>query len=192
MSTRLIVFLIVLGAQVAVPMGFILKHERTLLAGQTHRFRTAPVDPIDPFQGRYVIINLADQQVNVRQGIETRNLHTNRRGFAQFETDEDGFSYFSNWSIDRPPSGEYLRTKLAKHGQVHAASEKINGSWRIEIPFNRYYMKETLAPLAERLVQQRDREIECWVEVKLLNGHAVVSQLFIDGLPVQDAIRSND
>jgi len=188
MSLRMILFLVVVGAQMAVPLSFILKHERTLSLGEIHRFRTVPIDPVDPFQGRYVIVNLADREVDLKSENEMINLNLEQRGYARVEVDSDGFSHFSTWNSHRPTSGSFLRTKLAKHGRLARPRPEGSTRWPIEIPFNRFYMAEAIAPLAERLVRSRGQEIDCWVEVKLYAGHAVITDLYVDGIPVREAI----
>ncbi len=48
------VLTLVIVAQFAAVGSLIAKHERVLREGTVHRFRTRPIDPADPFQGRYV------------------------------------------------------------------------------------------------------------------------------------------
>jgi len=54
---RLIVFVLVAFAQLAVPGSLIWKREHTLRQGNVWKFRTAPVDPVDVFRGRYVALH---------------------------------------------------------------------------------------------------------------------------------------
>jgi uncharacterized membrane-anchored protein len=55
-SWRLLVFAVVGLAQLAVPASLIWKREQTLRHGSVWKFRTAPVDPVDAFRGRYVAL----------------------------------------------------------------------------------------------------------------------------------------
>ena len=55
-SWRLLVFALVGLAQLAVPASLIWKREQTLRHGSVWKFRTAPVDPVDAFRGRYVAL----------------------------------------------------------------------------------------------------------------------------------------
>lgn len=191
MSLRLGIFLAVVLVQLAVPLSFILKHERTLAKGETLRFRTRPVDPVDPFQGRYVIINLADRAVTISPEQE-RHAPIKRRsrqaGYAQITVDADGWASFSDWTTTPPADGPYLATHLSKYGRIFAEIDGEPDSYRIEIPFNRYYMPEHLAPRAERLVGRGREEFDCWVEVNLHNGHAVITGLYLDDRPIEEAV----
>lgn len=187
MTLRLGIFLAVVLAQVSVPLSFIVKHERTLAAGETHRFRTTPVDPVDPFQGRYVIVNLADQRVDIPADVKLGRLNR-QRGFARIETDESGWTQFSTWHQEPPNNGSYLQTYLYQYGRFAPRATEDTGTHVIEIPFNRFYMTEDLAPLAEQLVRRRNEDVDCWVEVKVHRGHAVITGLYLDDRPIEQAI----
>src|SRR5215467_3604576 len=51
-------FLCLALAQLAVPASMIARRELTLQYGRQYRFQTAPIDPSDPFRGRYVALQL--------------------------------------------------------------------------------------------------------------------------------------
>ena len=46
-------------AQLAVPGWMIYKHESVMREGAVYKFRTAPIDPRDPFRGEYVVLDFA-------------------------------------------------------------------------------------------------------------------------------------
>lgn len=54
---RWLLFALLCVAQWAVPLAMVQRAERTLSEGTAYRFRTAPVDPADPFRGRYVTLD---------------------------------------------------------------------------------------------------------------------------------------
>ena len=58
-SLRLLLFLVVGLAQLAVPASVVWKRTQTLKEGRVWKFRTAPVDPEDAFRGRYVSLQFA-------------------------------------------------------------------------------------------------------------------------------------
>src|SRR5438067_7585866 len=53
----LIVFVVVAVAQLVVPVKMILGKETIISTGKEYKFRTAPVDPYDPFRGKYITLN---------------------------------------------------------------------------------------------------------------------------------------
>ncbi len=50
----LVAFILVALAQLYVPTKMILNRENVLANGTDFKFRTAPIDPNDPFRGKYV------------------------------------------------------------------------------------------------------------------------------------------
>ena len=61
MSTRLRLTLLVILAllQIGITASSILKYESTLRTGTLYRIPTMPIDPADPFRGRYVAVRPA-------------------------------------------------------------------------------------------------------------------------------------
>jgi uncharacterized membrane-anchored protein len=53
---RLVAFLLLVALQAAVVVGFVVREERHLAAGQEVVLRAAPVDPRDPLRGDFVIL----------------------------------------------------------------------------------------------------------------------------------------
>ena len=49
---RILIFGVVVVAQLAVPAAMVWQREQTLNHGRVWKFRTAPVDPVDVIRGR--------------------------------------------------------------------------------------------------------------------------------------------
>ena len=56
-SRRRLLFVVLVAAQALLPLVLIGWNEQALASGTRVTLRTAPVDPIDPFRGRYVTLN---------------------------------------------------------------------------------------------------------------------------------------
>ena len=65
MNWRMIFFGLLIVAQVAVPLQMIQQRETVLREGELFRFKTEPIDPADPFQGRYVWLQIEDDFVPI-------------------------------------------------------------------------------------------------------------------------------
>src|SRR5690554_461138 len=52
-----IAFILVAIIQLAVPAKMIWDKENVLKSGKEFKFETAPVDPTDPFRGKYIALN---------------------------------------------------------------------------------------------------------------------------------------
>jgi hypothetical protein len=63
----------------------------------------------------------------------------------------------------------------------------------LEIPFNRYYMDEKLAPAAEAAYREHStREVQdVYVTVRVKDGNAALEELYIEGIPIREFLRAN-
>ncbi len=174
-------------AQLAVLGSMIHSHEQVLREGEAFRFKTRPIDPADPFQGRYVALGFDNGTVPAGQG-QISGLRHREPIFATIETGEDGFARFSGWSRERPQSGAYLKTRfLGESLRWNEASKRSESlGIRIDIPFDRFYMDEAKAPRAEAAVRDATRSTNCWATVRILNGRAVVEDVVAKGQSLRD------
>ncbi len=178
----IILLTILVAVQFAVPFSLIRNKERILRNGEVYRFLTRPIDPADPFQGRYVRLAYQHNYIvwNEREPVD---LDYRQRIYAIIEPGEDGFGRFTGWSHQRPASGTYLETRY--RGQHRPWNRATNTNeykgLRIDIPFNRFYMDEAKAPRAERLARRATRDTNCWAEVRILDGQAVIEDVYAEG-----------
>jgi len=169
-------------AQLAVPFSMISKREMTLRTGKLFYFRTEPVDPYDAFRGKYVSLRIKGQRVAVEGGIK---YYRNETAYALITTDDEGFAQVSGISKECPAAGDYFKTKIERNNYDNFVN--------IEIPFDRYYMDENLAPRAEaeyRKHSQRNKS-DAYVAVRIKSGFAVLAELFIEDKPVMEFLRQN-
>jgi len=177
-AVRLSFFAVLVIAQLAVPAWMIVSREWTLRQGNTFKFHTAPVDPYDPFRGRYVALRLEPDEA--RAPVETQ-LDYNQRMVAVLETDAEGYAKVSELRLEPPPEGDFIR--------VHAwprDATMVGIHW----PFDRYYMDERLAPEAEKAYRDHNlrEERNAHVTVRVRSGNAVLEDLFIENVPVREYV----
>ncbi len=170
----LVAFVLTAAAELGVLAGAIERRGTTLARGAVYRFVTRPVDPYDPFRGRYVALAFEQTSAAVPPGI---SLTRRQRVFVPLEIVPDGFTRLGAVSLTRPPGGDYLAADAVPTGDSVA---------RIVLPFDRYYLNERAAPAAEALY--RRARGNTWVTVRVRSGRAVLEELFIDGVPVLDAV----
>lgn len=177
---RVVLLAFVCLAQLAVPAWMLVSRERVLAAGETFRFECAPVDPVDVFRGRYVALAFATNPVTVPEGLR---FAPGQRVFLRVVVGPDGFALLRDPSTTAPSDGAFLRARAH-----HLAG---NGQLSLDLPFDRYYLEEKLAPEAERAYRQRARggARPTHVTVRLLDGRAVLEELYLDGLPVHEFLR---
>ncbi|MGI6100286.1 MAG: GDYXXLXY domain-containing protein [Lentisphaerae bacterium] len=202
----LTIALIGLVAQFGV-MGFmIMQREIALRNGVECRFLTAPVDPYDAFRGRYVSLNLTENN----RMLCDREYARGQRIYVIIGNGTNGYSRIERLAPRPGPDDIYIRTRVAycwpeyreipaitnntalarrSHGRRHV----LTGKYQVhaKLPLDRYYMEEKLAPEAERAYQnasRRDSQPGVLV-VRVWRGMAVIEDLELGGRPIRDVAR---
>jgi uncharacterized membrane-anchored protein len=181
MKMSKLLFAVVVVAQLAAPAWMIVGHELTLRQGVLFKFKTAPVDPYDAFRGRYVALRFEQNTAPLAPG---GKLERGQKVYATLATDKDGFAKFSAVSATPPTDKLYLC--------VHVSW--LNGSnVNLELPFDRYYLGEDLAPAAEQAYWQNNRRGQtnhnAYASVRIRNGSGVIENLFVAGKPIVELAR---
>jgi len=184
-SLRLALFVVVALVQLAVAGGAIVKSELALRTGEAFRFRIQPVDPVDAFRGRYVVIRFAVDRAPAADDLEVRS---GKNVFVPLEVDADEYAAFGQAEVDPPHGRSYLRLRA---GGVSPDEEGNRWVW-VSLPFRRYYMGEDRAPEAERAVRGGRRgQREASVSVRVRNGVGVIEELYIDDVPIHQWLVEN-
>ena len=176
------VFAAAVLAQLGVPVSLIVKHERVLRNGTQHRFRCRPVDPADPFRGRYVVLSFTETSAPLGS---CTNAVQGRKVFATLAqyTDGSGYSHFTGVSTERPREGEYLAVCVQNIYGSNAA---------LSLPFDRYFMEETMAPEAEAAYREALRsgnQESVYATVRVFKGEAVLEDLYIGETPLREHLK---
>lgn len=161
--------------QLAVPAMMIDKRQTTLDEGTPYKFRIGPVDPYDPFLGRYLVLNLEVASYERWRGPA---LERGQTVYAVLETDRDGFARFRNLSMDPPGTRDYLKLRVDwQSGQ----------QVRLQLPFDRYYVEENIAQMAWRVRRPARRQpVPAHIQVRVLEGYGVLEELYFDNRPLMD------
>ncbi|MEM6841874.1 MAG: GDYXXLXY domain-containing protein [Bacteroidota bacterium] len=180
----LILFILLALIQLYVPAKMILSREEVIASGSEYKFKTAPVDPYDPFRGRYITLNFQEIKVPVA------DLSDWKEGddvYAVLGTDEEGFAIFTE-ALKSPPDADqdYLAT------QVEYMVENEEKGLLLILPFNRYYMEEFKAPAAEQAYRDAGNSTgrEAYALVMIKEGEAVLKDVLIDGVPIREYVEN--
>lgn len=188
MKIKQILFMIIIGAQFMVSGSVISRYESILNKGKLFRFRTAPVDPYDPFRGRYVFLSMEEETLNFAITSEITDFASNQNVYALLSSDAQGFSVITDLRKDPPESEDYLKVKYLWSWKNKKKGDQIN----IQMPFKRFYMNEKLAPGAEAAYRSNSRreKKDAYAAVRIKDGLAVIEDLYIEGIPVADYVRN--
>lgn len=176
------VFILIVLAQLYVPVKMILDREAILNKGTAYKFKTEPIDPNDPFRGKYISLRYEEDMIQVQN--ETDWVY-GEMIYAFLTTDSEGYAKIQSVSKVPPTSEQdYLKTKVS-----YVSS---NGSHQLTIdyPFNRYYMEESKAYDAELTYResQLDSNQVAYALVNIKEGEAVLADVLINGVSIREIV----
>ena len=175
-------FILVVLIQLFIPSQMIFNQEMILKKGKAYKFKTQPVDPTDPFRGKYIILNYEIDSYETNDSLWKQNetiyayLTKDSLGFAKIDTISRAL--LSNNKND------YIKTKVEWYSSY---SNRLS----IEFPFNRYYMEETKAYDAEVAVRKRQRDSlpnNTYALVYVKDGEVVLNDVIIDNMSIKDYV----
>jgi uncharacterized membrane-anchored protein len=195
---KYLVLLLIALAQIGVVAWMIGSRERTLANGREVKFVTRPVDPSDPFRGRYVALNFEAE--TFKTDMEP-DLKSGEAGYAVFKVDAEGYASIVTL-VHEPPSHEtryfpvsVRYTEVNAHPNTGSETNAPARTYMLKFPFDRYYMNEKAAPEAESAYREANRVTrgeekkemtrDNYLAVRILDGKAVAEHLYIKGQPIE-------
>ncbi len=175
-----IVFAIMVVAQWWVPTQMILDKEDVIEQGTSFKFETVPLDPFDPYRGKYIDLYYKEESFATKDTTWVRGeilyLHISNGddGFAQVT--EIGHDIQDRWGSD------YIETTVRSY---------YGGDVFFRLPFNRYYMEESKAydaELAHREAQRNSEENKTYALVYVKDGEAVLDDVFINDVSIKEYV----
>jgi uncharacterized membrane-anchored protein len=188
-----IAFSVVVAAQWYVPLSLVTKSEQTLEGGKEFRFRTQPIDPSDPFRGKYITLSFEASAFKLRDTLS----HIYEPGevvFASIGVDSAGYALIDSLYIENPddPSLTILKTRVGYSYIEPEGAQSID----INFPFERLYLEESKASEAERIYWENQRArndstntTTTYAIVRIRDGHAVLVDVMIDERSIVDIVR---
>ncbi|TXE15570.1 GDYXXLXY domain-containing protein [Psychroserpens burtonensis] len=171
-----ILFIILAIAQIAVPAQMIFNREAILKSGTAFKFKTEPVDPSDPFKGKYISLNYELDNFKTKDTIWMRNQEV----YISITNDSLGFAKVISASLENPKKGDFLKAKVNSYSEYDSIL-------RFSLPFNEFYMEETKAYSAELAYREAQRDSlpdNTFALVYIKNGDAVLDNVFINEIPI--------
>ena len=174
-----ILFIVLAIVQISVPAYMINRNETTLTEGGLYKFKAAPIDPYDPFKGRFVRLRLEESEIAAP---DAHLYFSGQKVYALLHKDKEGYAKITKLVSEKPDSENYLKTRI-----VSAYNKKI----RLDLQFSRFYLNEKDAPLAEKAYRENvrnNKKRNAYVAVRIKNGFPVIEDLYIDHKPVREYI----
>ena len=177
-------FILLVIVQLYIPAKMVFDSEDILKTGTEYKFRTAPMDPNDPFRGKYIELDFSASTFEISEDEEWLN---DEDIFVSITTDEKGYAKIKSVSRQKPEgTTEFTRGKVAR--TITSNPKRL----LIQYPFDRYYMEEYKAPDAEKVFResQRNNKEEAYALVNIKNGEAVLRDVIIGGVSIKDIAKS--
>lgn len=172
-------FILMAIAQIFVPAKMISDSESILSEGKTYKFQTAPIDPYDPFRGKYITLFFPNQTITKTNG----EWLSGESVYAILGLDSAGFSIVEDVQKEQPDeSTDYLKIQI-KYAWKDSSYTKLE----FDYPFDRFYMEESKAYEAE--LAYRDARAErkpAYALVSIKQGKAVLKDVMIEGVSIRE------
>lgn len=177
-------FVLLALVQLYVPAKMIFDKEEVLNTGTAYKFKTAPIDPSDPFRGKYITLSYEENTIEVQDGQAWTRGET---VYVLLTTDQDGFAKIKSVSKEKPADEiDFIQAK------VNFIFGGGDNRLMIDFPFDRYYMEESKAYEAElsyrESLQDASRVTYALVNVKA--GEAVLKDVLIDGISIREIVKT--
>ena len=174
-------FVLMVLAQLYVPANMIIDARRILTEGNEFKFKTAPIDPADPFRGKYIVLNFNASSAKVYDAAE---WNTGDRVFVTLTTDSAGYAKIHDITAYPPPdTDDYVKADIQYIVQDTVSYVSVS------YPFDRFYMEESKAFDAELAYNESamDTNQIAYALVAVKKGEAAIKNVFINGLTIREA-----
>jgi uncharacterized membrane-anchored protein len=179
-------FILVALTQLYIPVKMILDKEEVLNTGIEYKFKTAPIDPSDPFRGKYITLNYDENTVEIQN---EQDWIKDETVYVFFTADNDGFAKIKSISKKKPTGNQdFLKAK------VSFITSNGSNKLTIDYSFNRFYMEESKAYDAELTYRKslQDTNQITYALVNIKSGDAVLKDVLIDGISISEIVKKEN
>lgn len=178
-------FAIMVLAQWIVPVKMIRSKQEVLKKGKSWLFKTEPVDPNNPFVGKYIRLNFEASQF---LDSSDHGLISGSEVFVLLSRDSMGYAKIAGFAQSEPSgTDDFVKAHV---DYVYADADSLYNI-RIGFPFNEFYMEEWKAPKAETVYNEVNRQdtLSAAAKVKVWKGDAVTEDVLIDNKPISTYLK---
>ena len=182
MRKAIIIFILMALAQWLLPVWTIFDQQQILSKGQVFHFRTAPIDPHDPFRGEYVTLRFAIEDSLLEQPLDRFD---HREEAIVILKEIDGEAVIDRVQREVPGEEEAWIRVI-----VNERYYPDTNNFTIDLPFDRYYLEEGTGLRTEEMVY-RPRENEAATAhavVRVYKGKAAIEDLVVGGRSIREII----
>lgn len=180
-------FLFVALAQLFVPSQMIYNQEDIINTGKIVKFQCEPIDPNDPFRGKYITLNFKENRIKVKS---LKDWNSNETIFAKITYSKDGFAKIKSISKSEPTDNSiYLKLKIS-----YITDYNNENKIYLDFPFNRFYMNENKSKIAEKVYAEStiDTTKIAYALIATKNGEAVIKDILIDNISIKELAKAKN
>lgn len=175
-------FVVMVLAQWFVPGKMILNQEAALTQGTAYKFKTRPIDPSDPLRGKYIALRY---ELDNAPLVGNQYIEWDDQVYVYLEKDAEGFAKATKAS----------KTKLDTEQDYILATARNShtDTLHFTLPFTRFYMEESKALPAEKLVRQANSDSlvnNCYGLVYVKDNVAVLENVFVNNTPIKEYVET--
>ena len=171
--------------QLFVPLQIIFGQEAILNNGTAYKFKTQPIDPSDPYRGKYITLRYNINAIKTNDSLWERNEQV----YVYIEKDSLGFAQLlevSKTLLDIEK--DYVVAEVSWY-------QDYSNELRFNLPFNRFYMEESKAKPAEDAYRKAQRDTmpnNTYALVYIKDGEAVLKDVLINDISITDYVKNNE
>lgn len=176
----IVAFVAMCAAQWFIPFRTIFDQETILSEGRLFKLQTAPIDPSDPFRGKYITLNFVENEVKVS---DPQAWYGHDYMYITL-ADSAGYGRISRASLYEQEGDDCFKVRIL---YVNSGNP---GLVAFEYPFERFYLEESKALQAEQLYWQSrsDSTQQVYATIRIRNGQAALENVMINDRPIADIV----
>lgn len=182
-KTIFILFIILVIIQLIAPLKMIYNQENILKKGKPYKFLTQPIDPNDPFRGKYIRLNYKIRSYKTLDSIWNRNDKI-------YVYLKDSIGYAKIDTVCKQKVNTKKDYVIAKVKWYSTYNKKLS----FNLPFNRFYMEESKAKPAEDLVRRNRRDTintnTTYALVYLDEDSYVLDNVFVNNVAIKEVVQN--
>ena len=186
MKTRTYLFticILLFLCQLYVPASIIIRHEKVYHSGFTSRMLLAPVDPNDPFRGKFIVLSFRENTARVPADFK---LNAGETVYVLLKPDNSGFMRVDKLVTKYVETIEPMACVRAR--LIYVEEETAGRIAHIDYPFTRFYMEESKAAVAEQRYRTAaaDSNQLAYGILNIYKEDVVVKDVVINGVSLVD------
>ena len=173
-------FAVMVLAQLYVPVSMVVSSEKVLSEGVEYKFKIDTHEIAGSIHNDLIRLPFENNSIAVK---DKDNWKKFEPAFVSISTDNEGFAIISAISKSRPPGDAVFFKARVNH--VEERPDKVV----VTLPFEVYYpetgFSEEESERYRKILSDTTRNV--YALVKVLNGKALLQDIFVDDIPLKEA-----